>query len=216
MTLKIDLHVHTIYSGDSVTTPAKALKEAKRKRLDGIAITDHNTVEAHRVIPTDSELLVIPGIEVSSGEGHILGLGIREPVEAGLSAAETVRRIRQLGGVAIVPHPMAPLKSSLSRVAVMRVKPDALETLNGSTCSFISKKGMNLALRLRLPQTGGSDSHYPSEIGRAYTLIDAESSLDDVLEAVKTGRVRPSGRNASLGEMFRRLGRKAKRGKGSV
>jgi len=211
MTLKIDLHVHTTYSGDSVTTPAEALLEAKRKRLDGIAITDHDTIEAYQAIPRNSELLIIPGIEVSSREGHILGLGTRKPVEPGLPAAETVKRIHQLGGIAVVPHPMAPLKSSLNEAAVMMVKPDALETLNGSTSSFISKKGMNLALRLKLPQIGGSDSHYPSALGRAYTLIEAELSLDAVLEAVKTGRVKPAGRGASPGDILRKVGRRVKR-----
>jgi len=211
MTLKIDLHVHTIYSRDSVTTPAEALLEAKRKRLDGIAITDHNTVEAYRAIPRNAELLVIPGVEVSSREGHILGLGIKEPVELGLPAAETVKQIHQLGGIAVVPHPMAPLKSSLNEAAVMRIKPDALETLNGSTCGFISKKEMNLALKLKLPQVGGSDSHYPSALGRAYTLIEAELSLDAVLEAVKTGRVKPVGSGASLGDILRKVGRRVKK-----
>jgi predicted metal-dependent phosphoesterase TrpH len=211
MVLKIDLHVHTIYSGDSVTTPTEALLEAKRKKLDGIAITDHNNVNAYRMIPKDSEVLVIPGIEVSSKEGHILGLGVTEPIQLGLPAVDTVIKIHQLGGVAVISHPMAPLKSSLNESDVIRVEADALETLNGSTLSFTSKKGMKLASRLKLPQTGGSDSHHPDSIGRAYTMIEAELDVNNILEAIRMGNVKPMGSNASLGFIITKMGRKIKK-----
>src|SRR5207244_12736628 len=98
--LKIDLHVHTTASSDAHTRPEELVPRCEDRGLDGLAITDHNVLA--RNFP--SEVLIIPGIEVSSRDGHIIGLGVSDTVPRRLSADETILQIKWLGGVWIVEH----------------------------------------------------------------------------------------------------------------
>ncbi|MFH1327392.1 MAG: CehA/McbA family metallohydrolase [Candidatus Bathyarchaeota archaeon] len=195
MQLKFDLHIHTTYSKDSSITVEEAIKRAENVGLDGIAITDHNSIEAHRKIPGKSSLIVIPGIEVSSHDGHILGLGVTNPIARGLSAFETVEKIHSMGGVAVVAHPGSLLRNSVKNDVLKQLKTDAVETVNSHLIFASSiKKAKKLAESLGLSQTGGSDSHILATIGKAYTLIDvATEDADDVLKAVRDGKTKAEG-----------------------
>ena len=93
MQVKADLHVHTIYSRDSLITPEDLVFYAKKRGLTAVAITDHDTVEGALKIAKETDFLIIPGIEVSSRNGHIVGLNLQEPVQKGLSVDETVDKI---------------------------------------------------------------------------------------------------------------------------
>lgn len=196
--LRIDLHLHTNYSLDAKTTLEEAVRYAKKNQLDGIAVTDHDTVEGARRIAKEQDLLVIPGIEVSSQHGHILGLNITEPIQPKLGVAETAERIQLLGGLAVIAHPAVIIKGLGARIdASSRI--DAIEVINAAAIPFYLSiySSRRLALRLRLPQTAGSDSHYPNEIGSAYTIIDADPNPDDVMEAIRKGRTEPRGKPIS-------------------
>ncbi|MCW4020866.1 MAG: PHP domain-containing protein, partial [Candidatus Bathyarchaeota archaeon] len=78
MSFKIDLHVHTCYSGDCTTTLEEVISYARKRGLDGVAITDHDTISgAMRLLERkDTDLLIIPGIEVSTDQGHVLGINV--------------------------------------------------------------------------------------------------------------------------------------------
>jgi len=196
--LRIDLHLHTNYSRDAKTTLEEAIQYAKKKQLDGIAVTDHDTIEGARRLAEEKDFLVIPGIEVSSRHGHILGLNIAEPIPPGLNMAETVERIRLLGGLAVIAHPAVIIKGLGTRIHSASCI-DAVEVINASAIPFslsiyLSRR---LALRLRLPETAGSDSHYPDEIGTAYTVVEADPNRDDVIEAIRKGRTEPFGKSIS-------------------
>src|SRR5688572_4264126 len=105
-----DLHLHTIYSFDGTASVPSVLKQARKMRLDVIAITDHDEIAgALEAIKLASHygVEVIPGIEITTVDGDLLALFITEKVPAGLSLTETVLRVRELGGVCIAPHPMA-------------------------------------------------------------------------------------------------------------
>ena len=196
--LRIDLHLHTNYSLDAKTTLEEAVRYAKKNQLDGIAVTDHDTVEGARRIAKKQGLLVIPGIEVSSQHGHILGLNITEPIQPKLGVAETAERIQLLGGLAVIAHPAVIIKGLGARIDTSS-RIDAIEVINAAAIPFYLSinSSRRLALRLRLPQTGGSDSHYPNEIGSAYTIIDADPNPDDVMEAIRKGRTEPRGKPIS-------------------
>ncbi len=190
--LKIDFHVHTYYSGDSSITLEQIIFYAKKRGLDGIAITDHNTVEGALKIKT-KEILIIPGIEVSTLEGHILGINVTIPVPKKCGMEETIERIHEAGGIAIAPHPTAFYKSPPSR----QIKSyDAIEVINASNIPFsiLTHFSKKFADRLGLPQTGGSDSHYAPEIGSAYTIVDSEKKADEIIHAIKSGQVIPFGK----------------------
>ncbi|HYN44794.1 MAG TPA: PHP domain-containing protein, partial [Candidatus Limnocylindrales bacterium] len=104
--MRFDLHIHSNYSSDSGLAVDDILRRAVEKGLDGIAICDHNTVTGSylarkRVTELDLPLLVLPGVEVSTTQGHLIVLGVRENIPPGLTPQETIRIARQKGGVVI-------------------------------------------------------------------------------------------------------------------
>lgn len=99
--------MHTQYSYDGLITPKELVYYAKKRGLDGVAITDHDTIEGALKIARETNFLIVPGIEISSSDGHIVGLNVSEAIQKGLSASETVDRIHDAGGIAIACHPSA-------------------------------------------------------------------------------------------------------------
>lgn len=202
MPLKIDLHIHTRYSGDSNITLKSLLAEVKRKHLDGVAITDHDTVEgALEVckIVLDMELehqpIIIPGIEVSTRGGHIIGLNVTKSIPMGLSVEETIERIHEAGGIAVAAHPLYKGGIDLSP-RILSLGFDAIEVINSSFFPFkLSVQACKkFAEEYNLPQTAGSDSHIVETIGLAYTLVNTEEkSVDSVVESIKRGLTTPIG-----------------------
>jgi predicted metal-dependent phosphoesterase TrpH len=207
--LKIDLHVHTCYSRDAVTTLKQVVAYSKKRGLDGVAITDHNTVKGALKLKT-RDILVVPGIEVSTLNGHLLGLNVTTPIPAKLDIEETIRLIHEAGGIAVAPHPTTFYKSPPSR----RVSSyDAVEVMNASSIPFsiftyLSKR---FAAGLGLPQTGGSDSHYAPEIGAAYTIVEADAEVDEIVCAIKKGATVPLGKGIPLRIRLGRTALKLKR-----
>ncbi len=189
--LKIDLHVHTCYSRDSSITLQQVVSFAKKRGLDGVAITDHNTVKGALKLKT-RDILVVPGIEISTLNGHLLGINVTTPIPAKLDIEETIHRIHEAGGIAVAPHPTTFYKSPPSRQVSSY---DAIEVMNASSIPFhvftyLSKR---FAAGLGLPQTGGSDSHYAPEIGAAYTVVEADPDVDEIVCAIKKGATFPMG-----------------------
>jgi len=132
-----DLHIHTVYSRDGTSTVPAVLKHvADRTDLDVIAITDHDEIRgallAEQLAP-DYGIQVIPGSEISTADGHLLALDIRQRVPAGLSMLETLQRVRDLGGFCIAAHPAAKGARSLRPAVIRRAlaDPEAAQTLRG-------------------------------------------------------------------------------------
>lgn len=193
MALKLDLHVHTCYSCDAMTTLEEVLTYSKKRGLDGVAITDHDTIEGALKLAKKNELIVIPGIEVTTIQGHVLALNITRPIPSGLSIYQTIQLIHNAGGIAVAAHPAGFYKRLKGRVASNF---DAIEAVNSSTfpffvATYLSRK---LALRLNLPQTAGSDAHYAPEIGFAYTMVNADQEVDEIVQAIKKGAIVPFGK----------------------
>lgn len=193
MQLKIDLHVHTHYSYDSSITPEQLVFYAKKRGLNGIAITDHDRIDGALKIAKETDFLIIPGIEISSLNGHILGLNVQEPIPPKLTVDETVDKIHEAGGIAVACHPATFFKGSLGKHT--NSKFDAVEVINASAFPFkySVKHGREIALRLGISQVAGSDAHYAPEIGCAYTIVNAESQIDKIMRAVKKGLCEPVG-----------------------
>jgi hypothetical protein len=191
--LKIDLHVHTCYSYDAVTTLEEVITYSKKKRLDGVAITDHDTLVGALKLAQKSKLLVIPGIEIKALGGHVLALNVTKLVPSKLDLSETVQRIHEAGGLAVAAHPAFVYKSTLGKQLTSY---DAVEVINSGTVpfSFSTYLSRKLAIRLNLPQTAGSDSHYALEIGYAYTVVEADPDVDEIVQAIKRGATLPLGK----------------------
>jgi predicted metal-dependent phosphoesterase TrpH len=207
--LKIDLHVHTCYSHDSSITLKQVVAFAKKRGLDGVAITDHNTVKGAFKLKT-RDILVVPGIEVSTLNGHLLGLNVTVPIPAKLGIEKTIHLIHEAGGIAVAPHPTTFYKSPPSR----RINSyDAVEVMNASSIPFhvFTSLSKRYAACLNLPQTGGSDSHYAPEIGAAYTIVNADPKIDEIVCAIKKGSVFPMGRGIPLKTRLERTALRLKR-----
>ena len=193
MTVKADLHVHSIYSRDSIITPEELVFYARKRGLTAVAITDHDQVEGARKIARETGFLIIPGTEVSSSDGHIVGLCVREAIPKGLNSQDTVDLIHKAGGIAIACHPYALFKGSVGKYVTRDF--DAVETRNASSFPFktAAKRADLLANCLNLPKVAGTDAHIPQSIGRAYTLIDVEPEVEAIIEAIFKGRCEPMG-----------------------
>ena len=153
MPVKADLHVHTIYSKDSIITPKELIFYAKRSCLNAVAITDHNSTEgAHKIAKENPDFLIVPGMEVSSLNGHIVALNVAERIPRDLSADETVERIHKAGGIAIACHPFAWLKGSVGKY--VSTKFNAVEALNASAFPFrlATRKAMELSETFTSPR----------------------------------------------------------------
>ncbi|MDH5483275.1 MAG: CehA/McbA family metallohydrolase [Candidatus Bathyarchaeota archaeon] len=193
MRLKIDLHIHTCYSYDSLVTPKELIFYAKKRGLDGLAITDHNRIDGALKIAKETDFTIIPGIEVSSSDGHVLGLNVQEQIPKWLSISETVDKIHEAGGIAVACHPVTFFKISLGEHTNSKL--DAVEVINSSAFPFKHsvKRSKKMASRLEVAQVAGSDAHYGPEIGCAYTIIESERTVEEIIKAISKGICQPFG-----------------------
>ncbi len=199
--LRCDLHVHTTFSRDGESSVEDVLARAVSGRLDAIAITDHDTCDG--IEPAEkagSGLVIIPGVEVSTKQGHLLVLGVREPLPPGRHVMETIRLARSLGGVSILPHPYHMWRHGVARRVPESIGAvDAIEVFNSRyIVGSANRKAARVARKVRLPQVGGSDAHNARFVGFGYTLVAAEPEVPSILSAIREGRVVAGGKMTPL------------------
>jgi predicted metal-dependent phosphoesterase TrpH len=187
--LKLDLHLHSCYSDDAAGTPEEIIKILQKKGLQGMALTDHNTLKgslrARQVAPRD--FLVIPGVEITTADGHLLALNITQEIPTGLSVEETVETILSQSGIAIAPH-LLRLFSGIKKEKLNNIhsKIPALEVFNGCSVPRTNLKTAKVARAFNLGGTGGSDSHDPRYAGYGYTTVDTtDLRIDTVLSELQ-------------------------------
>lgn len=207
MRLRIDLHVHTRDSLDSHISLDDAARRCREEDLDGFAVTNHDFFSD---IPSSwlkkTDLVILRGMEVSARGAHILALDINEEVEMGLGIRETVEKIHEQGGLAIIAHPYSVLRTWVNRREIEAAGFDLVEVANAYQFPYgwMLERNTRLAQELGLPQTGGSDAHIPRTVGRAYTVLEVdERSEEGVLEALRKGKTRAEGRGISLAERLK-------------
>lgn len=197
------MHVHTVRSYDGHTRIEDLPQIIRKRGLDGVALTEHDIFNP----PSLPDALILPAMEVSSRDGHVIGVGIREAIPSRLTSDETIQRIHAQGGIAIIPHPYDPVCECV-RIARLKVRPDAIEIINADALSFHMSNW--LARRdsktFKLPEVAGSDSHIPQTIGDAYTIVESPThKLEDIIEAIRMGKVRPDGHPTSVINKIRKL-----------
>jgi len=186
--IKLDLHIHSQYSEDAIGSPKDIIKSLKKKGLRGMAITDHNTVEgglkAVKIAPKN--FIVIPGIEISTADGHMLALDVEKNIAGNLSIQETVEKILDQGGTPIVPHlfrNMSGIKKE--KLKIIHQKINTIEVFNACSMPKTNLKIAKIAKEFNLGGTGGSDSHDPAYAGYAYTVVDTtDMNADTVLSEI--------------------------------
>jgi predicted metal-dependent phosphoesterase TrpH len=197
---RADLHVHSIWS-DGAHRP-EAIVRAAAGRADVLAITDHDEIHGARLARDFARahpalgVEVVVGEEISTRNGHLIGLWLEEVVPPGLSAAETIRRIHAQGGLAVAAHPFHPLRGvDRGQYSVGTLIPelalDAIEVVNNA--GYFSKLyDAWAALRnveWMLPVTAGSDAHHVWYVGSALTRFEGRSA-GDLRRALVTGATR--------------------------
>jgi predicted metal-dependent phosphoesterase TrpH len=205
--LRLDLHVHSTYSPDSRLSLDAAVERLGPQGLNGFALTDHNTVAGHATLRAFAERFpqyrFVPGIEVSTSDGHLLALGVGEVPPLHRPVAETVEWVEAHGGVAVPAHP-ARRSHGIGRRLAERLKVPALETVNGHNSELANARAAVIAARRTLGETGGSDAHDVEGVGRAYTVFpEGVDRLEDLLEELRRRRTLSAGKSLGFGEMMR-------------
>ncbi|VVM07234.1 hypothetical protein MAMC_01523 [Methylacidimicrobium cyclopophantes] len=202
MQLRADLHCHSYFSADGVSPPEELIRAARRKGLNVLALTDHNScagieyLESKGLLRADGApvdgFLVIPAQEISTREGHLLALGLRLPDLHGISAAEAVSLIRSQGGLSIAPHPFDYFRAGIRSRTLDTLPIDAIEVFNAAaTLRRSNRQALRYAKERGLPMVAASDAHEADAIGTAYVIVDAEEfSVAGVLAAIRKGLVK--------------------------
>lgn len=213
---KADLHVHTAI-GDGMSEVPELLEYVQSQtELDVIAVTDHDDIrgawEAREAWAKGRyRFQVVPGIEVTTIEGHLLALFVEEPVPGLRRLEEALEAVHRQGGLCIIPHPMSWLTRSLGQRIIQRIVDaphdgvyfDGLETANQSPGARMGlRKATELnRRRFHLAEVGGSDAHFLKAIGTAYTEFPGRSAAElrrAILERATHG---VNGRHPSLLEI---------------
>ena len=180
-TKRIDLHVHTGCSYDSFMKVETIVKQAKRKGLDGVAITDHDAFGCARAAMDGGYgISIIPGQEIKTQYGDLLGLFLSRKV-ASKDFLPAVQEIKAQQGIVVLPHPFKGNRMRLPEDMLEHV--DAIEAINSRNSEEQNQRAFKLAEEKGLPVVAGSDAHSYFEIGNAYTVVEGEN-LEDMKKSI--------------------------------
>lgn len=186
-----DLHVHTKYSFDSAIQPKTIVDQLLvNPTVKAAAITDHNKVDGYykvrELASTYKDVVIIPGVEVSTVEGDLIILGFAELPPEPWTVEGVIEFAHERGGLVIAAHPYREygLGDSAAKYDL-----DAIEVLNGAAAPYANRLAEALAREMSLPGVAGSDAHRADELWTAYTKIQASSDLHEILGALKKGLV---------------------------
>jgi len=189
--IQADLHIHTTYSSDSTITPKTLVEQLVAHNFVKVAaVTDHDTTEGlsvtRQLASAYPDILIIPGVEISTPQGDLLVLGTEETPPQPWTAEGVVDFARDRDCVSVVAHPYREYgMGDLAR----NYKVDAIEVLNGVASPSANKLAQDLAKLMGLPGLAGSDAHQPSELYTVYTEVQASLDIDEILKALKKGLV---------------------------
>lgn len=193
MKFRIDLHVHSKYSGDTDSEPEESIIKAIELNLNGIAFTEHYSYEASEPVEGLREkygdsIMIFRGVEFSAAEGHCLVFGANTdrlsikyaPVK------DVIRIVKESGGVIIPSHPYR-IGNSLGDMIQDLNGICAIEGYNGNNMHAFNAKAIEISKQLKLPYTGGSDAHAPNEVGSCFTEFGDEVTYDNFIDILKKG-----------------------------
>ncbi len=191
--VSVDFHSHTIFSNDSLTRPESLIATSRRRGLDRVVITDHNTIAgalaAHALDPE----LVIIGEEIMTTRGEILAAYVTEEIPPGLSPQETIKCLRSQCAFISVSHPFDSWRSGAWKLEyLLEIAPlvDAIEIFN-ARCMIPAgnQRASEFARQKHLPGTAGSDAHAAFELGAATLLLPQFVDPDELRIVIREGKV---------------------------
>jgi predicted metal-dependent phosphoesterase TrpH len=183
--MKIDMHVHTCYSADSNLQLDDIIQAVEERRLDGIAVTDHNDIQGALRLKQLAPFPVIVGEEIMTDDGEIIGYFLDEKIDPGLPLLDTIAQIKKQGGLVAVPHPFDRLRSSALKHNNLEIIADHLDLVEVFNSRNVFKQDNQLAKEFAekagLVKIAGSDAHTKPEIGAAWIEIETFNGASDFL-----------------------------------
>lgn len=191
MLIKFDYHIHSYHSYDSVNNPRDILKISKKKEINAVSVTDHNTIkgslELKKYKKDFPNILTINGVEIKTEIGDLIVLGIQEELNT-RDPLEILDIAYSNNYVTILPHPYVRSKFHKVNVKEFFNKIDLIEAFNARSLSKMNKKAKKLAEVLKKPITAGSDAHILAEIGSGITFVYLKNfSEEELLKSLKKG-----------------------------
>jgi predicted metal-dependent phosphoesterase TrpH len=183
-----DVHLHTHHSYDSLLTPRKLVRTARRAGFSSVFVTDHNTIRggvaARKIVREDSiDLLVFVGAEIKTEHGDVIGFFLNEEIKS-RNYHEVIDEIHAQDGIVYLPHPYA-RSTSLKDMDLNRVQ--VVEAYNGRQNMNQNRAALELAKSLNVPFLGGSDAHLQYEVGTVVNSTDVDITQEDALRRVIFG-----------------------------
>jgi predicted metal-dependent phosphoesterase TrpH len=194
--VRVDMHLHTMWSGDATTTPDELRDAIAESAIDVICITDHGSVNGAFELRDALGCRVVAGEEVRTAAGEIIGLFLTERLPFGMKPGDAAAAVRGQGGLVYVPHPFDPLRHCMAEDALVRLADagalDAIEALNAKvSLAHLNERAAAFAREHDLAEGAGSDAHEPSAVGAAYVempdFVDGDAA--SFLAALRRGRV---------------------------
>ncbi len=202
--MKADLHAHTHFSRDALTSVETFARRYQQAGIDCVAVSDHNNIDGALAVRESAAFRVIVSEEIKSSEGEIIGLFLRETIRKGLTPEDTLRAIREQGGLVLIPHPYDRVRRSpLRPEAALRImnEVDVIEVFNSRTVyAADNERSRRMAEEHGKLMSAASDAHTPWEIGSAYVEMPAFEGPGDFLVALGKGAI--VGRRSFVGFHF--------------
>ncbi len=191
--MKVDLHSHTPFSRDALTTPEEFVVHCVAAGLDCVAVSDHNNITGALEVAKIAPFRVITSEEIKSTEGEIIGLFLREAIRKGMTPEDTVRAVKEQGGLVCVPHPFDRLRkgSALGEDALVRIIEDVdlVEVFNARTVlRSDNTRAARFARHHGKARSAGSDSHSPSEIGHVIVDMPAFDGPEEFMAVIRQAK----------------------------
>lgn len=189
MSYKVDLHTHSIASADGGISAAQYIKAVESGLLNCVAITDHNRIDFATLMQQQLGEHIIVGEEIMTSVGEIIGLFLEEPIRPGLDPLETVRQIKDQGGIVYIPHPFETVRQGLHPQTLEELADyvDIIEVCNGR--AFFQNRSEQAVVWARLNHKTGvasSDAHGFRGLGKTYTTFSGLPLQENILEMLKS------------------------------
>jgi predicted metal-dependent phosphoesterase TrpH len=188
--LRVDLHLHSLYSHDGRSSLDELIDRAREFGLDRLALTDHNVVEGALALAQLAPQLAIVGEEAKTLEGEVIGLFITARIPPYRKPEEAMDLIHDMGGLVYVPHPLDRNRSHFrpERIVELANRIDIVETYNPWCDAAANQAAAKLANDLGKVAATGSDSHAAHELGRSWMEMEEYEGVQDFLEKLKYAR----------------------------
>lgn len=189
--ISVEFHCHTVFSKDSLTSPQKLVETCRRKGIDRVVVTDHNTIAGALAAQKLDPELVIVGEEIMTTRGEILAAFVTEEIPPLLSPQETIKRLKEQGAFISVSHPFDRLRNGAwNEEDLLEILPevDAIEVFN-SRCMDpqFNRLAQEFAHRHNVAGTVGSDAHAAFELGRSILLLEQFEGPEEMRKVIRGG-----------------------------